>query len=233
MSWEASEMVDVCGMFEEEVDNLPTPEAIAVTTSSTDTTNQSNLDGITLAGFNLHFEDAGDNRHQFTAMWYAREKEMPPPNLYADLADTADVDESDMVMGADGGAWVKTIDDDYDPMYGDLGKVDIGGDDESDNFADGDDSRDCTADDGGSAKGKDDNNGTLCNAEDVEIETTVTFPLGLGYGCDAVEKTYTLTCQWDTRGNRSNAVDTALTALTERTATDDGNIDNFVKCEVE
>ena len=25
-SWEASEMVDVCGMFEAEVDNLPTPE---------------------------------------------------------------------------------------------------------------------------------------------------------------------------------------------------------------
>ena len=93
-----------------------------------------------------------------------------------------------------------TIDDDFDPMYGDLGKVDTGGDDESDNFAEGDDSRECTADDGGTAKGDDDNNGTLCNAEDVEIETTVTFPLGLGYGCDAVEKTYTLTCQWDTRG---------------------------------
>ena len=31
MTWEAAEQVDVCGMFEEEVDNLPTPEAIPMT----------------------------------------------------------------------------------------------------------------------------------------------------------------------------------------------------------
>jgi len=240
MSWEAMEQVDVCGMFEEEVDRLPTPEAIPMTITTTQRDAQSNVTGITLAGFNLHFEDAGDNRHQFTAMWYARKKadgkaEMPPPNLYAMVEDdgtTGDLDESHMadhVSGYNATAWVPTIDDDFDPMYGDLGKVDIGGDDESDNFAEGDDSRECTADDGGSAKGKDDNNGTLCDAEDVEIETTVTFPLGLGYGCDAVEKTYTLTCQWNTRGNRSNAVDATLEAI----ADDGANIGNFVKCEVE
>ena len=72
-------------------------------------------------------------------------------------------------------------------------------------------------------------NGTLCDAEDVEIETTVTFPLGLGYGCDAVEKTYTLTCQWNTRGTGSNVVNVAPAAI----ADDGSNIDDFVECTVE
>ena len=243
MSWEAMEQVDVCGMFEEEVDRLPTPEVVPVTTSTDDTTAQSNLAGITLAGFNLMFEDAADSRHRFTAMWYERKKadgedEMPPPNLYAaveDDATTADLDETHMadhVSGYNATAWVKTIDDDYDPIYGDLGKVSIDGDDESDNFAEGDDSRECTDDDGGSAatgRNGADTNSTLCDAEGVEIETTVSFPLGLGYGCDAVEKTYTLTCDWSSRGNRTNNVSTTLAVI----ADDGANIDEFVECEIE
>ena len=51
-----------------------------------------NVTEPTLAGFNLGASlDAADNRHQFTAMWYAPRtprrmtmKEMPPPNLYPD-----------------------------------------------------------------------------------------------------------------------------------------------------
>ena len=46
-------------------------------------------------------------------------------------------------------------------------------------------------------------NGTLCDANDVEIATSVTFPLGLGYGCDPIEVEYTLTCDWSARGNRT------------------------------
>ena len=115
----------------------------------------------------------------------------------------------DMVRGADGGVWVAALDDDYDPIYGDLGKVSIDGDDEADNFADDDDSFECTADDGGSAatgaKGVDANS-TLCDASDVEIATSVTFPLGLGYGCDPIKVEYTLTCDWSSRGNRTNSV---------------------------
>ena len=72
-------------------------------------------------------------------------------------------------------------------MYGDLGKVDLGGDDKADNFEADDDSNACSADDGGSAKGKDLDNGTLCDAKGVEIATSVSYPLGLGYGCDAGE----------------------------------------------
>ena len=139
-----------------------------------------------------------------------------------------EVDGAGAVVGTGSpAAWVKTVDKDYDPIYGDLGKVDIGGDDKADNFTTADDSNACTADDGGTAKASTSNNGTLCDAEGVEIETTVSFPLGLGYGCDAVEKTYTLTCDWNTRGNRTNAVGVTLAAMTADTVGD------FVSCKVE
>ena len=66
MTWEAMEQVDVCGMFREEVDRLPTPKAVPVVTDSNDTDAQSNLAGITLAGFYLDYDGAGDKRHRFT-----------------------------------------------------------------------------------------------------------------------------------------------------------------------
>ena len=113
--------------------------------------------------------------------------------------------------GATGGTvdsrtvWVPTLDDDFDPMYGDLGKVSFGTNTAS-NFADDDDSSSCTASDGGTGttgitatNPAGHNNSTLCDAEDVVIETSVSFVDGLGYGCDPVKVSYTLTCQWDTR----------------------------------
>ena len=93
-----------------------------------------------------------------------------------------------------------------------------------------DDSYKCSAEDGGTAAtGKDgaDNNSTACNAEDVMIDTSVTFPLGLGYGCDPVEVEYTLTCQWDARGNRKNTVGTVLAVI----AADGANLDDFVELQ--
>ena len=245
MEFSAMDQVDVCAMFEAEVDRLPTPDAVPVLTTEADSS-QSNIVAaqLTLAGFNLEFEDAADSRHRFVAMWYARKKtdgkaEMPPPNLYADVVadDDPAVDEThtaDMVSGYNATVWVKTLDKDFDPIYGDLGKVDLLGDDKADTFETTDDSNACSADDGGTAKGAKVNNGTLCDANDVEIETTVTFPLGLGYGCDAVEKTYTLTCDWDTRGNRTNAVGGGITPLSATAAVGAvGHVGNFVKCEIE
>ena len=143
--------------------------------------------------------------------------------------------------------WVPTLDKDFDPMYGDLGKVDndndetsnaVGGDDMADNFDEDDDSNACTADDGGTAHGSTSsgaaiNNGTLCDAEDVEIETSVKFPLGLGYGCDPVTVDYTLTCQWDSRGNRTNAIPVPTDPIALPSATDGTNIGDFVTCKVE
>ena len=108
MSWQATVdgdnpadgAVDVCAMFEAEVDRLPTPKAVPVVTRAADVTAASNLSGPSLWGFNLDYDGAGDDRHRFTAMWYVRGKEKPPPNLYADITETTPFDESDMVVGA-------------------------------------------------------------------------------------------------------------------------------------
>ena len=153
------------------------------------------------------------------------------PDAAPDVTHTAD-----RVSGYNATAWVKTLDDDFDPIYGDLGKVSIVGADNAGNFADDDDSYKCSADDGGSAatgRNGGDDNSTLCDASDVEIATSVTFPLGLGYGCDPIEVEYTLTCDWSSRGNRTNTVSTD--ALGPIVIGDDGtsNIDDFVKCSVE
>ena len=123
-----------------------------------------------------------------------------------------------------------TLDKDFDPIYGDLGKVDLLGVDKAGNFAADDDSNACSADDGGTAKGKGLVNGTLCDAEGVEIETSVTYPLGLGYGCKAVKVAYTLTCDWSTRGNRNNVVGGIDTDGIDSNGAD---IKNFVDCKVE
>ena len=63
--------VDVCAMFEEEVDRLPTPDAIPVVSTNAAPSNVETGAAI-LAGFKLHYEDAADSRHRFTAMWYER-----------------------------------------------------------------------------------------------------------------------------------------------------------------
>ena len=255
MSWQATVdgdnpadgAVDVCAMFEDEVARLPTPTAVAVATTEAEVTGASNLTEESLAGFNLNFKDAGASRHRFTAMWYNRplpngKNQSPPPNLYAAVVDdgtTADVDEThtaDRASGYNATVFVPTLDDDHDPIYGDLGKVTIDGLDKPDNFAANDDSYTCTADDGGSkatgtAADPDAHaNSTLCDAKDVEIETSVTFPLGLGYGCDAVTVDYTLTCQWSSRGNIRNTIIHTPAHISQ----DDTNpITRFVTCKVE
>ena len=127
--------------------------------------------------------------------------------------------------------WIKTLDLDSDPIYGDLGKVSLDGDDEADNFVDSDDSRHCSADDGGSAAtGKDgaDSNSTLCDAHDVSIGTTVTFVPAMGeIGCDPITVSYTLTCDWAADGNMKNSVapNPARSLL--------GQYSDFLRCSVE
>ena len=41
--------------------------------------------------------------------------------------------------------------------------------------------------------------GSVCDAEDVEIETSVTFTDGMDLGCE-VKRSFTLTCDWDASG---------------------------------
>ena len=103
-----------------------------------------------------------------------------------------------------------------------------------------DDSYKCKADDGGAkatgtaANPDADANSTLCDASDVEIPASVTFPLGLGYGCDPVKVEYTLTCDWSSRGNAAGSVNFKPVHIdpTAAAASADGAIQKFVRCKV-
>ena len=147
MEFSAMDQVDVCAMFEEEVarsanangrpgrDDSRRGHGLA--SNIVKTPEGDEQQPTTLEGFNLSFKDAAADRHRFVAMWYARKKadgkaEMPPPNLYAtDATDDADpavttrAHTANVVSGYDATAWVATLDDDNDPIYGDLGKVTI------------------------------------------------------------------------------------------------------------
>ena len=142
--------------------------------------------------------------------------------------------------------WVPLVDADNDPVYDDLGKVDTlkpsgapsvtdGGDDKADNFEDGDDAQACTADDGGSKQTtvgtQKQGNSTLCDSN-VTFSTDVVFTDAMGgsakdyaYECE-VEKTYTITCDWDASGGKGagrRLVDQTLSAA---------NLTNFLSCTV-
>ena len=250
--------VPVCDMFADEVNNLPNPKTVAVAQLISTGPSQAsdNVTGVTLAGFNLMYEDAGMNRYRFTAMPYldaTTTSKTDTLDLYDAVPSTIDDDTdssddtnaktgstigttTDHVIGAGGAVWIPTLDDDYDPMYGDLGKVDItleggtdsGADGKADNFADDDDSNDCKAGDGGvgaTGTGGADNNSTLCDAE-VEIPAMVTFTDGLGLGCDMTVE-YTLTCNWNSRGNAKGTIG-------PRTApAGSADLADFVSCTVE
>ena len=115
-------------------------------------------------------------------------------------------------------------DADDDPKHGDLGKVDRNGDDLADNFVGDADSEECSADDGGTAKDENRENGSLCDAEGVGLEIEVTFDEGLGLGCEETV-TWSLTCDWDADGGSSFDGD-RRTARTDR-------LQNFLSCEID
>ncbi len=120
----------------------------------------------------------------------------------------------------------------------------FGGDDRADNYFGNSDAAKCSDDDGGEASTTQNSDapltdgddagtgtshaalsvgdGTLCDA-DVEIETSVTFTDGMGFDC-AVERSYTVSCQWDASGGiRGGALAEGLTAT---------NVNRFLKCTV-
>ena len=288
MSFTAMEQVDVCALFEEEVDRLPLPTAEPIVIHSSlaaggnivapNTVSTTDATDTTLAGFDLkyEFDDEASVRNQFASMWYLDDTTPSDAKdmwdlYYNDFAGssetitfTSDVlDRSLGTLGPSTGAveiggvrfvtgsgrfavndadstntsddfrsvWIKTLDLDSDPIYGDLGKVTFDGGDKADNFSATDDSDDCTPDDGGSpATGKDgaDRNSSLCDAHDVEIPSAVTFVPAMGdIGCDPITVSYTLTCDWDADGNMKNSVaPNPDRTLVRHTA-------EFVRCTVE
>ena len=245
--------VDVCSMFEAEVGRLtdePTAKAEILDPGNTDdpTTQTSTLVAATLRGFQLGYYVAdvagatvNENRHQFTAMWY-QDGSKGMNDLHRDYAldEPGSADEAGTVRNEQGtvwkaGTWVPVLDKDFDPMYGDFGKIDsmlVGivptADGNADNIREDDDTYECSADDGGSTK-----TSSLCDAEDVVIETSVTFVDGMML-CDPVEVSYTLTCQWDASGNLSGSLTGHIsTGIVGGGVEGTDNTASFVSCEVE
>ena len=186
---------------------------------------------------------------RYTAVWYhdgTEDFKDAPTDLYLDYLNSDEnksagdnMDERGTVWVKDG--WAPTVDKDGDPLYGDLGKADVHAvnDDieragEADNFGNIDNDRSCTTDDGGTAAVASSDGetvktpGSACDAEDVEIETSVIYTDNFGDHACEVEITYTITCQWDADGEIDRSrTDPAPTALGV------DNVDSFLECTAE
>lgn len=89
---------------------------------------------------------------------------------------------------------------DGNPIHGDFGKVDLNGDGEADNSHRAA-YRECSGSDGGVA-GSGGAGGSLCDAEDVELEGEVTFVMNKDSQTCPVTREVALTCNWDADGDR-------------------------------
>ena len=250
--------VDVCELFEEEVDAQHSKDLTIIgrVTGS----------GTTLRLSGVDVAMPGSDSERYTQVWYhdgsktsdkATLRRLQSDFVEGDAtaadrvghavsrdglltAATNAANESTVDSEDVGTGFVPLVDDDNDPIYGDIGKVDhdgaansVGGDDEPNNFLATDDAAKCSADDGGKAESKDgENDGTLCDAEDVPIDFTVVFVDNFGkdgHGC-MVEKTYTMTCDWDADGGLNRVrtpdatPDAALTAAV---------VEHYIDCTIE
>ena len=268
MSWTAADQVDICALFEAEVDQAH-PTKITV-----DTYVSGSGESTQLVGLDLDFGGASVSSERFTGVFYhdgtKKRTARTDRNLYdpngPGLDDPAGDGALTGIITKIGTAetdtrttatvWVPLLDADNDPMYGDLGKVDTtnssstntgfdGGNDVADNFGAGRagtssttnaDATKCSADDGGAAATKDASgnkkgDSTLCDAEGVEIETTVVFTDDFGAHECSVEKTYTITCDWDASGGMNTGRD-AASAAADAIADDGTDIGKFLSCKV-
>jgi hypothetical protein len=233
-TYEAAELVDVCELFMDEVDLLGKVTAQAAISADTDITPDASTVGsethVQIQGFDFDIKRAAKGE-RFNSLWYLQStkssasKDADNANttdLFADADDSADGIQTTVSKTA--GTWFVTLDEDDDPKaaLGDFGLVDSNGDDRPDNFAGAQGSSPdvkCSRDDGGEKrtaldkKGTadtttdDEGNGSLCDAEDVEIGASVTFVDGIGLGCSET-LAITVTCQWDADGGEAAAVTT-------------------------
>ena len=164
---------------------------------------------------------SGDKHIQTVAM-VATDSQVPPVRK----SEATDIEKE---------TWIKTLLRTFpDPAHGDLGKTDFNGNSFPDNHGNDTVTSDdtCSGTDGGQAQtgrapgskahAAGDGNSTLCDANDVELSTSVTFVGGMNLGCSATVE-YTLTCQWDASGGHTAS---AATEFTEATA------GSFLSCKV-
>ena len=195
---EAAMEVDVCSLFEDELKRgkVNTKNGWGARTVNYDTTG-----GVTLTVT----VPAGDDVkvRQFAAVWFDHDQKAS-----SDMVDLyTDGKATDATTGH---LTVELLDEDGDPMYGDIGKTDFNGNDKADNYADSSDEA-CSDEDGGSG----------CDATQV-IPVEVAFSPGEVFGCDSVKYTLNLKCTWDADGARGRTA--AADSLT------DANEAKFISC---
>ena len=229
----AADEVDVCALFEDEVDRAleagwagasvyndagNTFVAVDIASPTADVPGTAEL--------TWEAESKSEARQFSTIWWDIDDSGKPTDDLYNDTDDeTATGGEATPAVRD--GLVVELLDDDGDPMYGDIGKVDRkkkaaspptamknsadGADGTADNYSD--ENAACSDDDGGDG----------CDAK-VVIEKDYTFHSGTAFECEA-ERTLAIECTWDAQGQMDIAASAALAA-------DGTNLGNFLACKV-
>ena len=226
VTFAAADQVDVCAMFEEELDynlkNLFTGASSSSTASSTftiDVRTESNFDNR-ISGWSVATAGGMRSARQFDTVWYDHDGMASTDSI--DLYGAAPVPNLDLThllsdLGADG----------------DFGKVDLrrnhadtgaknerqGEDGKADNY--GGTSEACTDDDGLAG----------CDAKFSE-SVDIVFATGTDFRCE-VTRTVSVSCTWDAQGRlpRRGTPETGADADTPLPA-DGGGLVNFVSCKV-
>ena len=238
----AADEVDVCALFEDEVSRaleagwgganvyLEGDNSDFVVTTTGENAATADVGGD--AELNWEVESASKPR-QFGTIWYDNDGDPatdrgPGVDLYADTPDGADATGGEIAPAVRDGLILALLDDDGDPLHGDIGKVDrrkpntasppvknqaAGADGKADNYADGNEA--CSDDDGGDG----------CDAK-MLIPLDYTFKSGTAFECEA-DRTVTVECTWDAQGQLSIA--TGIPATAQLTA---DNLGAFLSCKV-
>ena len=235
--YSASEMVDVCELFEEEVDAaLGSPwagsrgtsvSAVVLNGRSTDTNVNTQIEWLEIAA------PTSAMSRRFQTLWFSNNdggRNRPDTDIYVDTDGTATGTQRAPLL-------LKVVDGDNDPMFGDFGKVDlvaVGADGIFDGASDSNFNADANKPDGNAdnydgddAEKCSDADGLGCDAEFSE-EIEVTFASGTALNC-SVKKTVTISCEWDAQGLiQSNPTDRTSIAAEETQTSPFGTASNFV-----
>ena len=239
----ASEMVDVCELFEEEVDAaLRSPWAGSRGTTVSTVVLGGNVLGRpenTAADVNTQLEwltiaaPTSATSRRFQTLWFSNNdggRNRPDTDIYDDADTTADGMQRAPLL-------LKIVDGDNDPKFGDFGKVDlvaVGADGVFDGSSDPNFNANATKPDGKAdnyhgddAAACSDADGLGCDAEFSE-DIAVTFASGTALGC-TVKKTVTISCEWDAQGLiQSNPTDRGSITAEESQTSPFGSTNNFV-----
>ena len=195
----AADEVDVCDLFEDEVDAALAKKWGAVSYSLVNATGGTAAgnatDRVSALASNA---PASATSTQFATVWFDNNGNgKATVDLYADTdTDTAGVQRPDLTF--------ELLDDDNDQKFGDFGKVDFAGRDPDDTTSSSTDDgswefkSDGKPDAANTDKCTDDDGGDGCDAEFSEM-VDIAIASGSALGCKTT-RTVTITCSWDADG---------------------------------